>query len=427
MPNPQYTRTDLRNDVNDMIKGSMSGDTTQQDRIFERAVRDVIGEIDFYSTKKKIMLSLDGTNASMSEAIEGIGDSDIRSDYLDEAEDYFFHCPTDLKGNAVVDIRRIYDKGQSQFELTIPEEFLRTKSLYEKLVAVDVLDYNMKTLMVSGIEDINTQMIHNCNTYNGDGTWTADSSQITAAATETDNYVEGTGAVGFTMATAACAGGTLTCDGFTAVDISAYEDHSVYMWVYIPMATGLTSFTLKWGSSSSAYFSRTVTKTHDGVSFFVGWNLLRFPWADATETGTVDEENVDYLQLTVIKGATNTGTTGWIMDRILTQKDSEFDVIYYSDHAWQNSSGVDLRESTDNTDLLNADITEYNLYVIKAAQYCSGYLDDEKGEEKFRIEYEVAKYKYESQHPSERMNLTTTYQGLASIDTVTQSEDNDNN
>ena len=415
MPNPQFSRSDLTNDVNDMIKGSMSS-TTQQDRIFERAIRDVISDIDFYSTKRRVPLSIDGANAVYSETTDGTYDSDVRSDILEEEDDYFFHCPTDLKGNAVVDIRKRYDKGFDPFCLTTPEEFLRKKSYSEEMVALDVNQFSMKKLMVSGIEDIDTEMIHNCDTYDGDGTWAADGAQITAVATETSNYVEGIGAIGFTTVTGAIAGGTLTVSDMTAVDISDYEDHSVYVWVYIPMATDLTSFTLKWGSSSAAYFSRTVTKTHDGVSFFVGWNLLRFPWADATETGTVVETAIDYLQLTVIKGASNTGTTGWIMDRIIAQEDSEFDVIYYTDHPWQNTSGVYLMESTSDTDLLNADLTEYNLYVLKAAQYCSGFLDEERGEEKYRAEYEKRKQDYISQHPSERMNLTTSYQDLESLE-----------
>jgi len=412
MLNPQYTRANITNDVDDNIKGDM--DTTIQDRIINRAVRDVIADpdIDFRSTKKIVPLSLSGDNFVKSESVDGPYDSTQRASIKSEADKYYFHCPTDLK--QIIDIRKRFDKVH-EYELTTPEEFLRRKASFGQQVAIDEHSF-LRRLMVSGIPELGQADVHNCNTYDGDGTWAVDGSQITAVATETSNYVYGTGAIGFTTVSGACAGGTLTVDDMTAVDISAYENHNVYMWVYIPMATGLTSFTLKWGSSASAYESRTVTKTHDNNAFYVGWNLLKFSWADATETGTNDEENIDYLQLTVVKGATNTGTTGWIMDRIIAVESSEYDVVYYSDFGWQTSAGVYIRDATEETDLLNANADEYAMLVFLASAYCSGKLDNSKDEAKFYTLYNDKKAKYVETHPSERKLITTVYESIASTD-----------
>ena len=423
MPNPQYALSSLRTRINYKVKGAL--DSTTQNGIINEAVRMVMADVDLYTTKRKAMLSLDGANAVPSESVSGTYKSGHLAEIVAQQDKFEFHCPSDLKGNAVVDIQRRVDKA-NQYDLTTPEEFQRRKSMYGQQVAIDDQEFSMRKLLVSGIEDISNASIHACNTYDGDGTWAADGAEITAVSTNTSNYLEGSGSIGFTTVTAAITGGTLTVADMTAVDISAYEDYSVYAWVYIPMATGLTSFTLKWGSSSANYFSRTVTATHDNVSFFVGWNLLRFPWADATETGTVVETAVDYIQLTVVKGSTNTGTTGWLIDNIWTTKDSEHDVIYYTEYGWQNASGIYILESTADTDLINADAEGADLIILKAAELCSEKIDDQTGVKSFMSQYNEKKVEYEMTHPSQRMLESTIYQGMQSIDTITET-DNDTN
>ena len=412
MLGPQFTRTNLRNDINDQLKGDIS--TTEQDRLINRAVRDVINDedIDLHTTKKMVSLSLSGDNFIKNESIDGPDGSDLRTNIKNDADKYYWHCPADLK--ALIDVRKRYDKVD-EFELSTAEQALRRKSSFGQQIAIDEQGF-MRRLIVSGIEKLDQADVHNCDTYDGDGTWTADGSQITAVATETDNYVCGTGAVGFTTVSGALAGGTLTNSNMDAVDLSGYTSHNLYIWVYIPMATGITSFTLKWGSSASAYYSKTVTATHDNTAFYVGWNLLKFSWPGATETGTVDDENIDYLQLTLIKGATNTGTTGWIMDRIIAVQDSEHAVVYYTRYGWQTTAGIYLEDSTADTDKLNVEANGYKLILHRALEYCSEFIDDDKGEAKHMQKYTDKKEQYMSLYPSERKLMTTIYQGIQSTD-----------
>ena len=134
--------------------------------------------------------------------------------------------------------------------------------------------------------------------------------------------------------------------------------------------------------------------------------------ADATETGTVDEENVDYIQLAMTKGASNTGTTGWIMDRIIACKDSEHDVVYYSKYPWQNTSADYLAESTSDTDLINADEDELELHILKGAELYSLALGDDEGEAKYNGMYDVKIKEYKAKYPSEALVLSTTYYGV---------------
>ena len=410
---PTYTRSDLRTKINDKIKGQV--DSTMLNRIINDAVREVTANTDLRSMKRSVMLSLDGRNLTANEAVEGIYGSSQRANIKSEKDKYNFYCPSDIKGNSLIDIRKRYDKGL-KFELTYTEDFLRRKINYGEQVAIDQTSF-IRQLLVSGIPEISQVALHACDTTTADGTWAADGAQITAVANETSNYVEGTGALNFTTATGAMAGGTLTNSTFTAVDISGLVDYSVYAWVYIPMITDLTSFTLKWGSSASAYYSRTVTKNHDGVAFVVGWNLLRFSINDATETGTVTDTAIDYLQLTVIKGVSNTGTTGWILDKLAACEDSGYDAVYYSKYPWLNSSYAYLENSSADSDFIIADADELDLYVLKGAELASDYpLDDQKGFDKYFKLYEKRRMDYLIEHPSERMLITSFYQGIQSVD-----------
>lgn len=410
---PTYTLSDLRTKVNYRIKGTIG--STTQNGIINDAVRDVLSILDLRSTKRRVPLSLDGRNLIASESTMGIPTSGERANILEEQNKYYFHAPHDLKENALVDIERRYDKV-NEFELTTAEQFHRRKYgyLYQMAVAEDS---QMRRLLVSGIQDISNLAVHACNSYNGNGTWAADGVGITAVATVTSDLVEGTGAIGFTTPSGTVTDGTITVSDMTAVDLSDYDDESIYLWIKIPFATGLTSFTLKWGSDASNYFSRTVTKTHDDTAFHVGWNLLRFPWADATETGTVDDDAIDYLQLAVTKGSTNTGTTGWVVDRIIACKDSKHDVIYYSKFGWQTSAGVYIENATGDTDVLNADATELELIILKAAEFCSSFLDVDKDEGKFKVKFDEKAELYGLNNPSERKIIIDTYQSVGSSDT----------
>jgi len=419
---PQFSHSDLRTAVNDEVHGTVNpGATTQEDRILRRAVRFVVNDIDLRSTKRRAMLSLSGANDIANEGVQGNYSSAVRTDIGEEMDDYWFHAPFDLKGNALIDIQNRYAK-RAQYEMVFEEEFQRKKTAGASIVATKD-GSSVRQLLVGGIADTTQTTLHNCDTVAGDGTWTA-AGDASSAATITSNYIDGVGAVSFTLITAA-ATGTLTNSDMTAVDLSGSTSDSIYMWVYVPMATGLTSFALKWGSSASAYYSYTVTQTHDATTFHKGWNLLRFPYIGATETGTVDDENIDYIQLTVVKGATNTGTTGWIMDGIRAQKDTEHDVIYYSKYGWQNTSGVYMEESTADGDLLNCDSDEFELMVLKGAEYVSrGVLNSAEDAQEFAQAYERKKQTYTMDSPSERMTITYGYQDLGGVEGFADYETN---
>jgi len=185
---------------------------------------------------------------------------------------------------------------------------------------------------------------------------------------DNDNYVEGGHSLNFDLVSGQTTGYVVNSD-MTQVDLSDEDEiGTLFAWVYIPDYSIITSFALDWGSSASAYWSRTVTTPHDNTSFHNGWNLLAFNWNGATETGTVDPATIDYLKLTVVWDGT--AETDLRLDRIWCSSGETYEVVYYSDHLFKNTGGTWLDIPTDDSDTINIDIDGYAIYLLEVTKLC---------------------------------------------------------
>lgn len=153
--------------------------------------------------------------------------------------------------------------------------------------------------------------IHNCDTYDGDGTWTADAGSENVS-TETVNYKEGIGGVKFD--TDGTDNGGIDNSGID-IDLSDYEDTGkIQIWVYLPSITNLTTIRFLWGDNYSKYWYKDVTTDYLGNSFVVGWNLLEFDWATATKVSTPNSSSVKLLNFAIRDVSYD--AEGIIIDRI---------------------------------------------------------------------------------------------------------------
>lgn len=211
-------------------------------------------------------------------------------------------------------------------------------------------------------------ILHDMNDVDADGTWSV--SGATGLTEDKNVYRQGSTSIRFNVAAAGTV--TLTNSTFTArnLDSDSHTNRSkVFVWLFLPV-TGVTSVELRWGSSASAYWSRSVTANHDGSSFDVGWNLLGFEWNGATETGTVDETAITYLRVSLSNaGAGN----GYRVDHIVSRMPKEFDLNYYSKHVIKAIDNTYKEFITANDDSILGD-TEYEdcsvFYAVRqAARY----------------------------------------------------------
>ena len=100
---------------------------------------------------------------------------------------------------------------------------------------------------------------------------------------------------------------------------------------------------------------------------------MRFPWGSATETGTVDPASIDALRLTI---AATGAISGIRIDNITVSLGRIFDIKYFSNYLFKNSSGTYLSTPSNTDDVAQLGPQEINIYLyeclLAAAQQMEG-------------------------------------------------------
>lgn len=395
---PVYQYSDLEAEVNGKIRKRFvnlaDGRVT-----LNRAVRKVLSDIDITSMKRKARLS-----PNLFERV------------------YDYARPVDMGANSIIDVKRQVNRPNTElWNLTTYEEFDRYKRTNRTLIAMSDNDF-IPMLHLSGVFNQKDSVIHNLESITGNGTWAA-SAGASNLALDNENFINGNASLSFDTDL-----GSLTAvlenSTMNVVDLSDYENKSsIFLWVYIPATSGLTSFTLRWGNDSSNYWSRTVTVNNENTTFYTGWNLLRFDWNGSTETGSVDPTVIDYARITINKTALMAAAVGWRVDYLVARIGDIYDVIYHSKYGWQTSAGVYIENSTTDTDYLNVDTDEFDLFTDKAAEIASQELEDYDAVKVYHDDYEANKKNYQMNNPSERKILENIYYLFGTVEGVNTSND----
>ena len=216
--------------------------------------------------------------------------------------------------------------------------------------------------------------VHEANDFDANGTWEADTtnSDATNVGTDSVNAIVGNGSVKFDADVSQSGNNkvTITNDDMTSIDLSAYTRTGVVrFWVYIPDITDdssqyVTSVEFRWGNDSSNYWSLTRTKPVNSAVFQDRWNLMEFTWKDATETGTVTETAIDYLEVTVNYASTQADAVGFRINDINIYNPKEVKLVYFSNFTVATTSTLIWKpRATATSDILLAPDIYKNVYV----------------------------------------------------------------
>jgi len=377
-----YTIADLKNDITSSIHGSSLNKIQDVYGTINRAARKLLLDIDLMTTKRK---------------------ATIENALYDSVYDYA--CPSDLKGNKVIDIRpQAGRESYDNVEQVYSKDFDRRKS-----VGTFNIESNSGVKMLRIAKDLgNSIVINESNGLTDNGTWSA-TADCENLATDKMNYLSGSGSLKFDLSGASTTG-YLENSTMTPVDLTDYEDEgSIFVWLYLPDSSILTSVNLHWGSSSSAYWSDTVTAQHYGA-FENGWNLLRFDWNGATKTGTPDVTAINYLKaLFTYDGAPETDLR---IDNIVCKFGSIQQMLYYSNFLFQTSDGVWKEKCSADSDYLNLNTEEYNILLELCIVYANQELAGEDSGFDLQVSlnsYEDMGAQYQSIYKSEYIKPSSTY------------------
>lgn len=188
------------------------------------------------------------------------------------------------------------------------------------------------------------------------GTWVVDAvnSDASNLTVDTVEFKQGSGSLNFDIVAAQSGNNraTILNSSFTSKDLSQYEDLGAWVfWVYIPDTTFITSVTLYWGSSTSAYWSETVTSDINANAFVTGWNRIAMPWANATKTSTPSSRAITFLRYDVNFGSSQPDDTDFRIDDLTMVRPEPLSFTYTSWYVGTSTGGTPITAYTATTDI----------------------------------------------------------------------------
>jgi len=325
-----------------------------------------------------------------------------------------YTAPSDLKGDKVIDLQPQTGRVKAQnYTKVMIEEFGRNKTSRNFTV-----EYRNGTKFLKLKEPISSSktVLSETNELTG---W-AVSSSADNLTLDSRNFITTTASLKFDIddssTTAIIENSTLD-----SVDLSTYsEENSLFVWVYIPDASKITSMTARLGSNSSNYYSKTITTPHNNSVFTEGWNLLRFDYEDGTETGTADWSAIAYFRLTITHD--QTGSEGFRLDSVQVGIGKAFEVVYYGDKIFRGIDGTYKSVPTLDTDIIQLEDDAYNVMLYESCYLTSQELQGENGsfdETYFRRILEgdgssIGLYRrYHMMYPSQNKKARSSYYKLS--------------
>jgi len=357
------------------------------------------------------------------------GDMDLfeskRFSVLDPAlfsEVFDYSLPSDLKADAIIDIRQAGDGSRVVYEKKPNVAFdyeTRRNNGSDGLGRGGLADYSIEAdrgaryIRINGQNQTKKSIIHGCDSLTDNGTWSANTATSDASnlVLNTQNFKNGGGSLQFDIIAAQSVNNyaEISNAAMTAVDLTDYKDLGViFFWVYIPSSTNITSWTIRLGSDASNYYEATVTTNHQGQVFSDGENLLRVDWSDFVATGSPVITGIDYALVRVNYSASQANMAGILVDDIVARLGKFHKLLYYSQNLVQTSAGAFSRSFANDNDS-SVMLPESETIFL----YLWAYLIDSSRREGNAAglfqQYQILRDQYLIKYPSERSFLGFEY------------------
>lgn len=263
-----------------------------------------------------------------------------------------FHKPIDLLPQ---EARNNYDSASRKFL----EKFDLKKSIENRTMTIESSE-GTKFIRINWRKKAG-KLLHSMNSLTANGTWSAVGSASGLKA-QTLYKISGNASIEFDLV---ASGDGIQNTTMKAVNLTNEDEVAdVFVEVYLPSTTGVSSISALWGNDLSSNYWTGVAQTAqaDGTAFKVGWNILKFPWSTATETGTVAPATIDSFRLTI---ASTAALTNVRVDNIIFTVGRPFDLKYYSQYVFRNSAGTFLRQPSSDNDSVVFEGTALQTFIME--------------------------------------------------------------
>ena len=391
-----YDIQTLKQDITGMLHGTtanqivgLTSDTNYN--LINRAARQLLLDLDPQETKR---------------IVEFVGP--IFNSVFD------YPSAADVKGNKIIDIfPQVQRIPQDVWLQSYNQAFDVFKQNLFSMQNMFTINFNssLKTIRINAPWLNPPVILNQAESTTNNGTWTAGGT-ASSLSTNNTNFAQGAGSLQFNATTGAAYVENSTSQ---AVNLSTVVNQSyLFVWVYVPTASLLTSVELRWGSSSSNYYTVTATQTQQGTTFQNGWNLCQFPWTSASTVGSPDSSSITYLRVTLnVTGS----ETACLVNGINSILGTILSYEYYSKYLFRNSTTGTYQETVlDDSDLINLDTESYNLLTYQCAylafQQQQG-LDASFYDGNFAKQaYDAGVLRYKAMYKSELQKPQSTYYSM---------------
>lgn len=382
-----YSVLDLKNDLEGVLHGTTNNQIQNLDGVINRAARQLLLDLDPQETKRTVEFVAPIFNTV-----------------------YDYPIAADVKGNKLIDIfPQVQRIPQDVWLQTYNQAFDVMKQNIFSMQNMFTMNFDssIKTIRINAPWLNNPVIVNEIEAIATNGTWAAGGTASNLAVNNS-NFAQGSGSLQFDVTVGT---GYIENSTMTAVDLSDYTNQSsFFVWVYVPTGTNLTSVNLRIGSSSTDYYTLSVTQTQQGTAFVNGWNLCQFDWSSMSQTGTVDETSFTYARVSLVMTGTNTAVKVNGLNSILG---TVLQYSYYSKYLFRNSSTDAFQETVlDDADLINLDTESYNLLFNQVAYLAC---QQQQGSDAvydgtfFKKAYDDGIIRYKSMYKSELQKPQSTY------------------
>lgn len=339
-----YSIQTLKNDLQGTLHGTTLNKIQNLNGVINRAARQLLLDVDPQETKRV-------------------------TQFVNPIFNSVFDYPiaADVKGNKLIDIRpQVQRLPRDVWTQAYNQAFDVYKQNIFSLANMFTMNFNtgVKTIKIDAPFLNSPVILNEVESTTDNGTWAATSTASNLSVNNT-NFVQGSGSLQFDITTGT---GYIENSTMSALDLTTeLNQSSMFVYVYVPTGTSLTSVNLRWGTNSSNYYTGTVTQNQQGVAFQNGWNLCQFIWSSATTVGTPTITSIKYARVSLTVSA---GMTACLVNGINCILGTVLEYEYYSKYLFRDGSTGAFQETvTDDSNLVNLDTESYNLLFNLVGYY----------------------------------------------------------
>lgn len=386
-----YNVQQAKNDLAGVLHGTQLNVIQNLNGIFNRAARTLLLDVDAQETKRTVEF--------VNPIFNGVFDYPIAAD---------------VKGNKLIDIfpqvqripRDIWTQAYNQAFDVAKQNIYASANMF-------TMNFNtgIKTIRINAPFLNAPVVIDQIEAIATNGTWVTGGTASNLSANNS-NFVQGAGSLQFDITTGA---GWLENSTLFPVNLSQVVNQAyLFTNTYVPVGTNLTSVNLRFGSSSTNYYTATVTMNQQSLAFQNGWNLDQFIWSNMSVVGSPNPSAITYARITLNVTEAMTGCLINGLDSILG---TILSYEYYSKYMFRDAiTGAFQETVTDDSNLINLDTESYNLlfnlvafYAVQQQQGLDAMFYDGNF---FGQQYQDGLAKYKALYKSELQKPQSSYYGM---------------